>query len=159
VFFAAEPNQGYRRELVCKFTRDAKDRIVQLEYFGVDGKPALTNKGFAKMIQRYADGDDEAETAYFAVDGKPINTKDGWSRMVSHFKGPGNQTGIAYFDKDGQQLQTEMVIFRVIPGTQAVTLGVKPGDVVATYNHKPVADSFQNEMARQESRWEGEYEE
>jgi S1-C subfamily serine protease len=68
----------------------------------VDGKPALSKDGYAKLTQVHDDRGNLTQQVYFGVDGKPALHKDGYARYTAAYDGHGNQVEVAYFGADGK---------------------------------------------------------
>jgi YD repeat-containing protein len=78
------------------------DFISQV-YFGTDGRPIVSKRGYARITYRYDERGNEVEEAYFGTDGKPVLSKDGgFARVTYRYDERGNQIEWADFDADGK---------------------------------------------------------
>jgi PDZ domain len=83
---------------------DERGNIVEMAYFGVDGKPALDKDGKARVTYRYDERGNGVEIAFFGADGKPTLDKDGYARWTAVYDERGNQVETAYFGVDGKPI-------------------------------------------------------
>jgi tRNA A-37 threonylcarbamoyl transferase component Bud32 len=136
---AHNSGEGYAR-WTAKYD-DAGNKI-ESEFFGLDHeKPLLIKEGYSRWTASYDAWGDELEMAFFGLDRKPARSLAGYSRRTSEYDQDGNLIGRAHFDIDGTPLQSRVVVLEVISDTQAERLGLKPGDILATYEKRAIVNS------------------
>ena len=144
-----------------KMSYDEHRYCTAREYYGVDGKRCAPKGGYAKSTTNYDDSGRQLEQkefdlggnatvkkydkrgrqieeAYFDDAGKPTTNKNGIARWIA--KGPEgtNQADITYFDRDGTPIAVQIYVSEVLPDGQAKELGLAEGDVLVSYDGKPV---------------------
>jgi S1-C subfamily serine protease len=78
------------------------------------------------------------EEAFWDPAGKPRRNAKGCARVTWAFDAQGFATDTAYFDAAGKPLRVQVVLLRVEPGTQAARAGLQKGDVIVSFDGKPV---------------------
>jgi PDZ domain len=81
---------------------DERGSEVEEAFFGLGGKPALSNDGFARATLRHDERGNMVEVAYFGLDGKPTLLKDGYARIAMAYNERGNKVEEAFFGLDGK---------------------------------------------------------
>jgi hypothetical protein len=82
---------------------DERGNLVELGYFGSDGKPILSkDKGIARHAARYDGRGKVVRVDYFGLDDQPILIKDiGIAVQTNRYDERGNLVAISYFGVDG----------------------------------------------------------
>ena len=104
---------------------DGEGRDLRSECFGPDGKPMLVaGEGWAVKEFVYHEGV-EPETRYFDADGKSIRLEA--ARTEEQF----------------------FVVTEIEPGSEAYRIGLKPGDLLRSYNRQEIttADAFVRDIS------------
>ena len=160
---------GYARRVT---RRDAQLHVVEVSYFDRDGAPSRDNegygyshatalydaagvekettfdginpdlRGFASERCLLAPNGSVAEEQILGKDGKPAVSADGYSKAVYARDAQGNVIGVSLFDLDSGSFAAEVYVRAVIPGKSGAKAGVAVGDVLVTYDGKPVRDWF-----------------
>jgi WD40 repeat protein len=127
-----------------------QDKVIEETFAGHDG-----SQGFVKLLRKYNDAGQMTEMAYLDEAGKPARHRDlGYARAT--FTGDGKNTvDAAYFDRDDSPLRVRVVIKTVNPDSQGERLGLKPGDIVLSYDGKEILNTFRFISGRRDER-EGE---
>jgi len=110
---ADNPNQSIiQRKNAARITRkhDDQGRVIELAFFGVDGKPVLDETEGAARITWKHDGQGRVvEQAFFGADGKPVVNKTGYAaRYIWVHDESGNVTESASFGIDGQPVPDQV---------------------------------------------------
>jgi eukaryotic-like serine/threonine-protein kinase len=127
---------------IAKWTArfNGRGNQIELAYVGVDGKPTLAKIGYAKWMSEFDNRGNRIETTYFGVDGQPTLRPEGYARIVSEYDDRNLPTKTLYFDAQGKPVTGRVVVTSVRPGSQGARLGIRPDDVLATYQGEPVTD-------------------
>jgi len=137
--------EGYVR---VTWEYDDRGRVIAAAYFDDAGKPTRNTADYARQETKYDDGDRPVEEAYFDEAGKPILNNGAYARWTAKYDAAGNQVERRYFDAQGKPVHREVVVAQVEPGGQAERLGLKAGDVFASYGGREVNDSVDFEKVR-----------
>ena len=78
------------------------EMLVEVTYFGADGKPCLCKDGYAGWKATYDERGNQTSESCFGTDGKPCLHKDGYAGWKATFDERGNQTSVSYFGTDGK---------------------------------------------------------
>jgi YD repeat-containing protein len=155
---AIDKSDGTHR---VKESYDESGNCTAWEYYGVDGKPCLTKDGYARITANYDDfgrqlkqvGFDltgnstvknydqrgqQIEEAYFNEAGNPATNKNGIARWIAKGSEGTNQADITYFGRDGTPIAVQIYVSEVLPDGQAKEKGVAEGDILVSYDGKPV---------------------
>ncbi len=120
------------------FQRDARGNVTEQSYFGLDGKPVLNASGFARLTTRYDERGRWVEERCFGTDGQPTVNRRGFARVTAEYDAGGNLVARHYFGLDGGPVEVRVVVLSLVPGGQGARLGLRPGDVLDTYDGKAV---------------------
>jgi serine/threonine protein kinase len=132
------PGEGYARQAT---DYDARGLATRVTFFDADGRPVrATRWGAAGWSDQYEAHGNLSERVYLGPDGKPCRGADGYVRTTKQYDDSGNPVDSAYFDADGNELRTEVVVDRVDPGGQGERLGLRAGDVLASYDGQALAN-------------------
>jgi eukaryotic-like serine/threonine-protein kinase len=129
--------EGYAR-WTARF--NSRGNQTELAYFGVDGKPAVSRNAFARCQSKYDVRGNRIETAYFGAAGQLVLGKEGYARLTTDFDERNLPTKTTYFDAQDKPLAGRVVVVSVRPGSQSSRLGLRPNDVLTTYDGEPVTD-------------------
>ena len=83
--------------------------MIEATIYGVDGKPCLSNDGYAKFTAKYDDRGNQIETAFYGVDGKPCLSNDGFAKMTAKYDDRGNCIRIFVYDTVGNDLTEKFI--------------------------------------------------
>jgi YD repeat-containing protein len=97
------------------------------------------------------------EDAYHGSDGKPVRNKFGVARLTIAYDDNDAPVSRSYFDEAGKPLVTRVVVQQVAPNTQADRLKIQVGDILVSYDGRPVKQvmdvpSWPEGHARKDSR-------
>jgi hypothetical protein len=82
--------------------------VVELAYFGTDGRPVLCKEGWASRRTTYDALSNPSERTYLGLDGRPIMAALlGYARMVQRYDERGRLIEEAYFGVDGAPVLRE----------------------------------------------------
>jgi YD repeat-containing protein len=171
VFLSEDGKPAKHKEGNSKYTARYDDRGNRIEqaYFDEHDEPVRVKAGYTKIATRFDqanrrreetysgfDGSDAyavetdkfdeqgrlRETSYLTADGKPVRSRRlGYARAEFSYDEKNNQTDAAYRDEHGKQLQPHAVVTEVKPDDQGSRLGMKAGDILVTYDGRPVANT------------------
>ncbi len=113
---------------------DEQNRMIEETRTGFDS----TKEGYASAIIRYDTQGHVVDWACFDEAGKPMRNKNGYARVRQTYDEQGNEIDRVYFDSDDKPVKTQVVVIRVLPGSEAARLGIKAGDVIVQYNKREV---------------------
>jgi tRNA A-37 threonylcarbamoyl transferase component Bud32 len=96
--------------------------------WGIDGKPALLNEGFAKWIYTYDDRGFVVGLAYFGLDGRPTRIRSGYARIVYERDDHGRSTAEMVFGPDDQPATNAQGFHKIVQayderGNQVLSAG------------------------------------
>jgi predicted Ser/Thr protein kinase len=115
------------------------DQETEHTFLDSDEKPVEVLKyGYAKWAASYDMHGNGTDQQYFDASNKPMNGPNGWARLQAKYDEFGREIEKLVTDAKGQQLQTRIVVLEVIPGGAGAKMGLKEGDVIQTYDGKPV---------------------
>jgi len=89
------------------------------------------------MTADYDERGEEIEEAYFDETGRPTTNKNGIARWTTNHS-EGAPADIEYFDRDRNSIAVQVYVSEVVPGGQAKEVGLVEGDVLVSYDGKPV---------------------
>ena len=139
---------------------DELGRVVLEAYYDPDGRPIVTKAGYHEYTARYDARGNQIEWAYFDTKERPVIDRDSGVHRISKvydelgrvvqeaYFGPdgkttrlstaryderGNRIEERYLDVDGSPLVYLIQIFEVFPNTEAMRVGLQPGDFVWSY--------------------------
>jgi tRNA A-37 threonylcarbamoyl transferase component Bud32 len=142
---------GYHKS---KFTYNERGDKTSTTFFGVDDKPTLDATGIAGIANRYR-GRNLIETCYLGLDGKPARDKrSGYARIVWTYDKLNNPLGVKYFDVAGKPVRTRLCVGEVLPGSESARLGLKKGDILASFGGRAVINKPRFRRALQTARQE-----
>lgn len=119
-------------------TYDEFGRQVSFETFGLHGEPVSHVLGGARRTFAFDERGNLTSIAYFGTKGEPVLSKNGWTKVVWTYDSENRVVSSAYLDLAGKPLPTE--VFVELPrGTNDQETGLKQGDVLLTYNGRPLA--------------------
>ena len=72
-----------------------------------------------------------------------MQNAQGFSTLRFSYDEYNREIGRTVFDATGQKLEYRTVVDRVLPGSFAMEVGLRPGDVILTYEGEIVANSHQ----------------
>src|SRR5439155_22627650 len=104
--------------------------LVEMAYFGQDGKPCLHKEGYHRFTDRYDERGNRIEQAYFGLDGKPCLHKEGYHRLTARYDEGGRLADRTPFDGAGKQLRCRILVQKVSPFSLAAEIGLREGDVL-----------------------------
>ena len=144
-----------------KSSYDESGNCTASEFYGVDGKPCLTKGGYARVtsnyddfghrlgqvefdltgnstVKKYDQRGEQIEEACFNEAGRPTTNKNGITRWIAKDPEGVNHTDITYFGRDGTPIAVQIYVSEVLPDGQAKERGLAEGDVLVSYDGKPV---------------------
>jgi hypothetical protein len=144
-----------------KKSYDKRGNCIVAEYYSVDGQRCLTKGGYVKLkagydesgrrleqvefdvigkstVRKYDQRGEEIEEAYFDETGNPTTNKNGVARQTVKYSEGTNPADMTYFDRDGKPIAVQVYVAEVLPGGQAKEVGLMEGDVLVSYDGKPV---------------------
>ena len=71
-------------------------------YYGVDGRPAVTREGYARLSATFDERGDNIEIAFYDAEGRPALDKNGCADVRRIFDARSNMIEEAYFGVDGK---------------------------------------------------------
>lgn len=85
-----------------EYVYNSRNQLVELRYYGKDGKLTICNDDTNCAIQRneYDDKGDRIKTAYFGTDNRPCKCKEGWSSATYELDVFGNVIKQCFFGVD-----------------------------------------------------------
>jgi hypothetical protein len=145
----------------AKMSYDDRGNPITWEYYGVDGQRSATKGGYAKVtanyddngrrleqvkfdlagnstVEKYNQRGAQTEEAYFDNAGKPTTNKNGVARWTAKYSQGANSADVTYSDRDGTTIAVQIYVSEVVPGGQAKEVGLVEGDVLVSYDGKPV---------------------
>jgi YD repeat-containing protein len=122
---------------------DERDRPTEEACFDTHGKPVLNKQGFARVTKQYDERDRLVIQAFFGTDGKPVIAAAGFARLAVKYDEQGNLIDRTLFDRHGHAIAMRTVIVFVQTDGPGTRLGLRPGDILATYGSQPVVNSLQ----------------
>jgi len=82
-------------------TRDGKDKITKIEYFGADGQLTLNSMGYAAVEYAYYSFGEERKVVFYGDNGKPVIVPSlGYAQVQTDYSGT-TLTGRTYMDVKG----------------------------------------------------------
>ena len=82
-------------------TEDESGRLVEKRFWGSDGRPVLSNDGYAGYRVTYDARGNESEREFFGVDGAPITSRGGYARLRMESDPVGHVVRGEYLDLAG----------------------------------------------------------
>src|SRR5262249_3975138 len=143
-FFGPDGEPVLHREGYHKRTQKFDERGYRSEvaYYGTKGEPVLHRDGCARTTVKYDERGNKLEQSYFGPDGRPMRYKEGYARFTIRYDRDGNAVDSAYFDVDGRELRTQVRVNYLVAGGQGARLGLRPGDVLVSYDGQPVTNLY-----------------
>jgi YD repeat-containing protein len=128
----------------ARVKHNAAGQTLEVAYFDVSGRPIIASR-FGAAVRRWAydDAGRVAELTTHDGEGRLMRNAQGFSTMRFSYDEYGREIGRTVFDVTGQKLDYRTVVDRVLPGSFAMEVGLRPGDVILTYDGEIVADSHQ----------------
>jgi hypothetical protein len=140
---------------------DESSNCTAWEFYGVDGKRCLTKGGYARgtanyddfgnrleqvefdltgnsTVKKYDQHGEQIEEACFNEAGKPTTNKNGITRWIAKGSEGTSHPDITYFGRDGTPIAVQIYVSEVLPEGQAKERGLAEGDVLVSYDSKPV---------------------
>jgi WD40 repeat protein/serine/threonine protein kinase len=112
--------------------------------------------GCARSVDRYNDRSSLAETRILDKDSRLVVPPAlGFARRVFAYDAQGNLTDVSCFDAGGNPLVSRLVVRSVVPEGQGWRLGIRPGDVLLTFNGRPIHNAAQF-LSMRRTREEGD---
>ncbi len=122
---------------------DERGNAVEQVYFGPDGRRQKIKSGHARWTARHDEHDNQLEKAYFDEDDHPIRGPEGYARRVGEYDDRGEPKSTSCFDVDGAPMRMRTSIKEVIPGGQGARLGLRPGDILLSFDGHDISNSDQ----------------
>jgi serine/threonine protein kinase len=144
-FFGTKGEPVVLREGFHKWVKRFDDcqRLAEIAFFGSDGKPVMLPTGYHKQSTRYDRRDNPIERRYFGPDGRPTLPPFGFTRLTTTYNRRNQATDERAYDLKGKRVALEVYLTKVQPGTQAQRVGLRVGDVLRSYDGKPVRNRAQ----------------
>ncbi len=113
---------------------DSRGRLIEEAAFNIDSEPCLFKGGYHRSEQRY-DGDRVVMIGHFDEKGQLVVSSVQGYAMYERL----TSTDVArptwrIVDASGEPADCEVVIERVLPGSQAADVGLMPEDVILSYD-------------------------
>lgn len=142
-----ESKEGYA---VRRAKYDDHGRLTEEAYFGPDGKPIAMDGRYYHSVLQYSDAGGGIEQTFYDTDDKlaqPAAKGFAMSRseqvlyrpdghLVAHCLS-GSTDSVEppshCLDAEGHPLTLRIVVLRLVPDSQAVAVGMRPGDVLESY--------------------------
>lgn len=121
-------------------TYDARSNEVEGAYCDEAGRPTPNTDGVVGWTAAYDTRGNWIEEAYFDISGRPITNKRGFARWTAKYEGA-NVVDLTYFDANGMPIAVQVYVSEVLPGGQAKESGLVEGDVLVSYDGKPVRNA------------------
>jgi TIR domain/PDZ domain len=138
------PVKGVDGYASARVKRNAAGQVLEVAYFDESGRPIIASRlGAAVRRWAYDDAGRVAEVTTHDVKGGLIQNAQGFSTMRFSYDEYSREIGRAVFDVTGQKLDYRTVVDRVLPGSFAMEVGLRPGDVILTYDGEIVVNSHQ----------------
>jgi YD repeat-containing protein len=93
---------------------DDRGNMIEVAYFGTEGKPRLTNEKIAKIKYEFNARSQEVGRAFFGVDDKPTPSTNGYAAFRQQFDVRGNIVEQTYFGADGEPVAVGLGYAKVI---------------------------------------------
>jgi S1-C subfamily serine protease len=118
---------------------DDRGRIVRATLFLYQNQAMIDNLGptVACLTRTTDDKGRLREEACHDAGGRLVRNKQGYARCTIAYDARGNSAR-SYFDVDGKALATRVVVRQVLPGGQAERLKLQAGDVLQSYDGRPL---------------------
>jgi len=128
----------------ARVKHSAAGQTLEVAYFDESGRPIIASR-FGAAVRRWAydDAGRVAELTTHDGEGRLIQNAQGFSTMRFSYDEYSREIGRTVFDVAGQKLDYRTVVDRVLPGSFALEVGLRPGDVILTYDGEIVANSHQ----------------
>lgn len=155
-----------RSKGAAKVTFDYDDygNTIESAYFDEQGQPVRNQSGYARINRQFDERDNLVEKAYFDEQGKSVRPlSGGGAKVIDIYNEVNEVVRICQYDEEGQLLKPgttgNVLVFgetfvvklgktikEIIPDGQAAKLGdygLKPGDVVESYEGVPIQNGEQ----------------
>jgi hypothetical protein len=137
--YGHDPSEGYA---VTKSKYDRRGNPIEDAYFDTNGKTPRRHKdGYHRLRVEYDGRGNCTEEAYFGIDEKPCLCNAGYARVKRTYDKDNGLVESKYFDLKDNPMKVAVVLYVVSPNSQAQKLGLQVGDVLVTYDGKPVLSS------------------
>jgi YD repeat-containing protein len=148
-FTATYDERGNRLEMTAYDVEDRKlgrrffddqGRTLRLTVFVYQSPQTIDQLGKAvAWITRTVDDKGRVcEETYHGSDGRLVRNKHGQARLTIAYDEKGTARSRSYFDENGKPLTTQVVVQRVLPNTQADRLKIQVGDILLSYDGRPL---------------------
>ena len=88
--------------LVTRNKYDGKDNVIEVAFFGAEGKPAMTSYNFHKYTQAFNDRNQCIETCYYDTTGELTSfSNSNYCIERDEYNERGLKVRVSYFDKNG----------------------------------------------------------
>ncbi|MCA9185502.1 MAG: protein kinase [Planctomycetales bacterium] len=112
------------------------DMLSERHYTGFDG-----SLGFVATREKFGDNGVVVETQYLDADDQLTLHKHGYAGWHDQFNDDGDWTNRTYYDRRQQPVKIQIVVDFVDPKSQADQVGIQVGDILVSYDGKPIQDS------------------
>jgi hypothetical protein len=107
---------------------DARGNQIEWAYFDTKGGPVIDrDSGVHRINKVYDESRRVVQEVYFGPDGKPTHL------LTARYDEGGNRIEERYLDVDGSPLVSLIQVLEVFPNTEAMRVGLQPGDFVWSY--------------------------
>ena len=118
---------------------DSRGHLIEEAAFNNESEPCSFKDGYHRSVQRF-DGDRVVMIGYFDEKGRPaLSAGQGFAlyeRIAATDAGARPTWRIV--DAAGEPADCEVTIERVLPGSQAASVGLMPQDMIVSYDEIPI---------------------
>jgi hypothetical protein len=121
---------------------DSRGNRTKLAFYDRNKRLAANKNGFAKLTLTYNRRSSLTGVVYWNHDNKPARHRLlGYARVRFSYDAHANRTDATYFDTNGRVVRPRVVVAALPLGSPGKRAGLKPGDVLETYDGKPVRNT------------------
>jgi YD repeat-containing protein len=120
---------------------DELGKVLRTTVFLYQNEQTIVHFGraVAWLTRTIDDRNRVVEEAYHGSDGRLVRNRRGYARSTIAYAARG-AAARTYFDVDGKPVATRVVVLEVTPATQAQRLKIRPGDVLVSYDGRPLKE-------------------
>ena len=117
---------------------DLEGNQIEEAYLDSRQKPVSGKNGYARWAARHDGANHEIERTFYGLLGELRAGKNGVARWTIEYDANGNPVSATHFDGAGKPMDVEVYIAEVLKVGQAHEIGLAVGDVLLSYDKKPV---------------------
>jgi hypothetical protein len=134
IFYGHDPQLWAYSQLLHRY--DEAGNVVLVAYLNEQGRPTLNEEQVAAWRSTFDDKRNEVRREYLDTRGRVIaNGISGYAIIEFQYDQEGQDVQRVYQDPKGAVIPTRVVVLNTPVGGQAEAIGLKPGDIVLSYNN------------------------